>query len=384
MSIVLEEEHHTTLNRVIGSIEGDTHQPLVIFIGGIHGNEPSGVLALQHVFAEIEKEKTKLEGTMIGLVGNMAALKERKRFIEADLNRIWNENAVQNGNDASERDSESSELKELWKSIKSRLEAHQNDQICIFDLHTTSADSVPFITINDTLSNRKIASQIPVPTIFGIEEFLQGPLLSYINEIGYNALGFEAGQHDAEESYQNHVAFIWLSLAVKGLLPNSHPKVMEGKKKLLQASKEHREFFEIIYRHHIENTDEFHMKKGYTNFQEIRVGDLLADHGKRVIRSEWDARIFMPLYQNQGNDGFFIIRPIKKWILWVSRYLRIYELERLLFLLPGISRVEGKNHIIRVDLNIAKFKSRELFHLLGYRQKIYTKDSITFIRREKQ
>ena len=31
---------------------------------------------------------------------------------------------------------------------------------------------------------------------FGIEEYLNGPLLSYINELGYVAFGFEGGQHD--------------------------------------------------------------------------------------------------------------------------------------------------------------------------------------------
>ena len=92
----------------------------------------------------------------------------------------------------------------------------------------------------------------------------------------------------------------------------------------------------------------------------------------------------MPLYQKQGNDGYFIIRPISKFVLWISKHMRNYEMERLLVLMPGITMVDGKKHIIRVDLNVARFKARELFHLLGYRQKVYGENSITLMRREKQ
>jgi hypothetical protein len=51
-----------------------------------------------------------------------------------------------------------------------------------FDLHTTSSDTIPFITVNDSLLNREFTSMYPLPSILGIEEYLEGPLLSYINE----------------------------------------------------------------------------------------------------------------------------------------------------------------------------------------------------------
>ena len=71
-------------------------------------------------------------------------------------------------------------------------------------------------------------------------------------------------------------------------------------------------------------------------------------------------------------------------VLFVSKYMRLYQLERLLLLLPGVNRVDGKQHVIKVNLKIAKYKAVEFFHLLGYRQKIHKKNTVTFIRREKQ
>ena len=65
--------------------------------------------------------------------------------------------------------------------------------------------------------------------------------------------------------------------------------------------------FEIIYRHEIKKGDNFKMEPGFKNFQKIKKGQLLATSNGKEIKSEWDAYIFMPLYQSQGNDGFFVI-----------------------------------------------------------------------------
>jgi len=66
----------------------------LICIGGIHGNEPAGVQALEQVFKMIDAEPTKnpefkFFGTLVGLRGNVAALKKKQRYINKDLNRQW-------------------------------------------------------------------------------------------------------------------------------------------------------------------------------------------------------------------------------------------------------------------------------------------------------
>ena len=49
------------------------------------------------------------------------------------------------------------------------------------------------------------------------------------------------------------------------------------------------------------------MLPGFINFQPIEVGTPLATENGQVITSPYAGNIFMPLYQNQGADGFFII-----------------------------------------------------------------------------
>ena len=82
-------------------------------------------------------------------------------------------------------------------------------------MHTTSSDSAPFAIISDTLINRHLAMRLGVPVILGLEESLDGTILNYINELGYAAVGFEAGQHQAPSSVENHEAAIWLLFWLK-------------------------------------------------------------------------------------------------------------------------------------------------------------------------
>ncbi|MCB1153909.1 hypothetical protein KDL45_09695, partial [bacterium] len=65
---------------------------------------------------------------------------------------------------------------------------------------------------------------------------------------------------------------------------------------------------EIFYHHKIKLSDDFMMKPGYLNFQEVEAGEVLARDVNGEIRSPANARILMPLYQAQGEDGFLLVR----------------------------------------------------------------------------
>ena len=84
-SSALDKTISTT--RIIGSIEGKTKGPTVVFFGGIHGNETAGVFALKEVFDQLSPEDIK--GNAYAITGNLSALEVNQRFIDTDLNRLW-------------------------------------------------------------------------------------------------------------------------------------------------------------------------------------------------------------------------------------------------------------------------------------------------------
>jgi hypothetical protein len=359
--------------------------PTLIFICGIHGNEPMSVLAMEQVYQEIERKKIRIKGSLIAIRGNIKALTKEERYIENDLNRIWIKKYLKELSSGIELQNEKKEMKEILAILKVHLRSKKQEEVVVFDLHTTSSDSLPFITINDTISNRKIANKYPLATVFGIEEFLRGPLLSYINELGFNAIGFEGGQHEALGSFENHKAFIWLSLANEGLVDPMLEQVKAAHQRLKEISKDAHKFFEITYRYEVKNGDRFTMKAGFLNFQPIKKNIILASNNGKEIISKWNNRIFMPLYQSKGDDGFFIVRRIPYFFLLLSQILRKYNFEALLVLLPGVEIYDKKKHILLVNNKIARLLRNEIFHLFGFRQRIeHGKDQSLYIRREKQ
>ena len=75
--------------RVLGSYGGSAPGPLVICIGGMHGNEPAGVFAMQRVLRSLHETQPAFRGELLTLSGNRAALARRCRYIAQDLNRLW-------------------------------------------------------------------------------------------------------------------------------------------------------------------------------------------------------------------------------------------------------------------------------------------------------
>jgi Succinylglutamate desuccinylase / Aspartoacylase family len=372
-------------NRILGNIDGSKNKPTVIIIAGIHGNEKAGVKASKRVLHKIKEENIAFNGNLYVILGNINALNKNIRFEEIDLNRIWkkeNLNAIKINNSAVLR-TEEKEQTDIFLIIRDILK-NEKEPFYFLDLHTTSSSSIPFITISDSLNNRKFSSNFPVPVVLGIEEYLDGPLLTFINEYGHIALGFEGGEHNNPKSVENCEAFIWKALV--------HSKCI-SKKDILDYKKYKNElsdlcckyeFFEIKYRYAIKNGEKFNMNPGFENFEAIVKDQKLAQSDGVGITAMSNGRIFMPLYQELGEDGFFILQKISKFWLKTSILARKFKINHFLRLIPGVTKDPENNYTLIVDPKIAKFLAKDIFHLFGYRKQIFKDDKLHFIKRDRK
>lgn len=374
-------EDKIKINRLIAKVEGVKTGPTVVFFGGIHGNENSGVLAIKDAMEGINPVDVK--GTIFGIAGNLKALEKQQRFIDEDLNRLWTKDQIQAIKNKANLNTEEFELLELLEILETILETNK-PPFYFIDLHTTSSKTLPFITVNDALINRKFSKQFPVPIVLGIEEYLNGPLLSYINELGFVSLGFESGQHDDLRSITNSIAFVYLTLVFSGVV---------NKEGIMRFTKYYDELktqaanlfnvFEVIYLYKLKDRDTFKMHDGFQSFQSLKKGTMLAINNKEEIMAPYSGRIFMPLYQKKGAEGFFIIKPIHTFFLKLSSSLRRIKTDSVLALLPGVSWVNKKQGILQVNLKIAKFFAKSFFHLLGYRNRQITETHLRLNNRER-
>ena len=374
-------DNKIVVNKILPHIKGSKKGPTIVFFGGIHGNETSGVFSLKDALDSINP--VHVHGTIYGIVGNFRALQLQQRFVDEDLNRLWTKERITEIKNKTELNTEERALLELLDILNTILE-NNKPPFYFIDLHSTSSKTLPFITINDALINRKFASQFPVPVVLGIEEYLHGPLLSYINELGYVSLGFESGQHDDLRAITNNIAFIYLSLVYSGSLEKKGiVKFKNYYEQLKTQAANMVNVFEVIYLHRIHPKDTFKMLNGFKSFQPVVKGTPLATSNSAEIKAAYSGIMFMPLYQQRGDDGFFIIKIINPFLLRLSIVLRRVKFDGLLVALPGVSWLNKKEGILQVNLKVAKYFAKSLFHLLGYRNRHLTPTHLRLNNRER-
>ncbi len=357
------------VDRVLLRVRGREPGPTLVVLGGLHGNEPAGVLAAQRIAREIESRSGDLRGEVVALAGNRAALRQGRRYLVRDLNRAWTRNRIEQvrserGPLESGEDREQAELIRAFDAIL----AGARGPVFVIDLHTTSGPGLPFTTAADTLRNRAFALSIPVPLVLGLEERVEGTLMDWIDGLGHTVMVFESGQNEEPEAVDRAVGAIWLALVHAGLLDEARvPEATRWRGELMRERGAVPRALELRYRHAVTAHDGFEMLPGFLSFQRVEAGQLLAHDRQGEVRAQERGRVLMPLYQDQGDDGYFLVRGFGFFWLKLSEVMRRAGVDRLVHWLPGISRDESGERLL-VRKRVARWYALELLHLLGYRR----------------
>jgi len=356
--------------RVAGRVTGAEPGPTLICVASLHGNEPAGALALRRIFDELAARPVPVRGELLGLVANLGALAEDRRFLRYDLNRGWLPDRVDRllaQADTRPLVDEEIEQVALVGELRAAFERARGP-IHLIDLHTTSGESPPFGTLGDTLRNRAYARGFPLPMVLGLEEQLEGALLEWAGAQGAITLGFEGGRHDDPAAVDHLEAVVRIAAHLAGVVPAEPGRIEAARRLLLGASRSLPGFVEVRHRHGIPAGSRFVMRSGHVSFQSVRRHTVLAAQDGRDVPAPESGRILMPLYQAQGDDGFFIIRDVRPFWIALSGALRRLRACRIAARLPGVQpNPDGSDSVI-VDCRLACWYAVEIFHLLGFRR----------------
>lgn len=309
------------MQRLIGNYTGQKHGALIIVLAAIHGNEPAGVQALNQLFQMLEDESHRnthfiFRGRIVGLIGNIQAFERKMRFVKKDLNRqltLENLEKLQSALPYALA-YEDLELLELTQAIQNEITSYNPSRLIVVDLHTTSASGGIFSIVSDDAESLDLATQLNAPVVLGMIGKTGGTTLHYFKteNIGIPTLSicFEGGQHNEARSVQRMVAWLVnLLREVEAVAPsdveNRHNLILKNYSQHLPK------VVSLFYVHPIQPADGFQMREGYTNFQPIKAGQVLADDKNGEISAPEDCFLLMPLYQKQGTDGFFLVRQEK-------------------------------------------------------------------------
>jgi succinylglutamate desuccinylase len=237
-------------------------------------------------------------------------------------------------------------------------------------LHTGSAPSAPFVSFGDTLLNRRLALSLPATCILGLEEVVEGALVSYWTDRGHASLAIEAGQHQDPESVERLVAAIWLLLVAAGSLrARDVPDLAQHRERLAMASAGCPAVVEVRHRHVVTAGDQFAMEPGFRSFLPVQRGQLLARDARGPVLAPETGAILMPRYQSQGEDGFFLVREVRPVWLKISEWLRRAGVSRVVPHLPGVRRDPARPGHLLVDPTVAFTHVADVMHLCGFRRR---------------
>ncbi|MBF25254.1 MAG: CBS domain-containing protein [Flavobacteriales bacterium] len=194
--------------RVIGNYHSNNDKT-IIFIGALHGNENSGVLALEKFFQELKNSNINLTGTVIGLIGNINALKNNQRYIEEDMNRMWTNKKIKSSSNRNNIDRQ--EMLLLKDLIDKIITLKKKKNITIIDLHNTSSPNGVFTIVNNK-KEKNLAAFLNIPTINNLLNRVKGSLAEYYSAENVNSIVFEGGSIGDPASINNHEVGIWKML----------------------------------------------------------------------------------------------------------------------------------------------------------------------------
>jgi len=289
---------------------------LLLCVGGLHGNEPAGVAALEELVTLVEARRHALRGDFVAVAGNLQALAAGRRFLCYDLNRAWTESRIgvagdrigsANGTAAAPEDVELVRMLSVLGEVASR----RRGPVWFLDLHTTSGGGGAFTTSADEPRHKRFAMSIPAPLVLGLNQHLEGTLTAYLDSLGYTSAVFECGQHEEAESRVRAASAVWLAIRAAGLLADGDaPEARSGYRRLETAYRRLPRILEMRYRHPVEKEDRYTTRPGFRNFQPVRAGDAIGDDRNGEVTAPKGGRILMPLYQELGEDGFFVVRDV--------------------------------------------------------------------------
>ena len=365
-------------DRLIGRHGGGSDGPLLLCVAGLHGNEPAGIEALRRVHRRLAETRPPFRGRLVGLAGNLPALSRGTRFVDEDLNRVWTleritalEGAAGDGARPSSvlDTAEGEQQRQILRAVRSLLQTADREEVYCLDLHTTSSRSVPFLTLSDSLRSRSFAMNFPVPIVLGLEEEVEGTLLDFLDHLAIAGVGLEGGKHDDPASVDHLERAVWLALVSLGIVELADVPEHDGlRRRLRQAAVGIPSLFEVRYRHALRTGDAFRMEPGYENFQPVEAGELVARDRRGEIRVPEPGRIFLPLYQDKGSEGFLLVREVASVWLQISAVLRRLRLDVVLRWLPAVRPHPEREESVVIHPRAAGPVLVDLFHLLGYRR----------------
>jgi len=242
--------------------------PEVAVVGGIHGDEPCGVRAIER----LEADDPDVERPVKLVVANERALERGVRYVDADLNRSFGEDVPA---DAHER--------QLAEALADEIEG-----MTALSVHSTQSHADPFAVSDGRQEHvQRIVPRLSVAALVDVEEFGGGRLFAADADIIEVEAGLQGTETAAENAYTLAREFLTVTGALPGdTVPREIPTFHMGEPIPKPPAEEYEVFVE--------------------NFQQVEEGETFAAaDGESLVADEAFWPVLLSPYGYEKQFGYY-------------------------------------------------------------------------------
>jgi succinylglutamate desuccinylase len=250
--------------------------PRVVLFGGIHGDEVSGIHAVEKLLFDFLGGTRELKRGSLTLVrGNEHAIAAERRYVKHNLNRLFRQDY---GPEIDRTSYEFLRAQELKKMLE--------DCDYFLDLHSAPTAGEPFMVAEREMVD--FYARLGIPRIItGWGKFSAGSIggdgESYANAHGAKSATLEAGSHFERRSIEVAYRAVTMLLSLLGMIEEP-----------AEAAPEQAEIVEM-YAVVTKDFDDFQYAGAVENFQFIGKGEAFARQNGRPLTVREDSYLLIPM-----------------------------------------------------------------------------------------
>lgn len=273
-------------------IKGTHPGPCVVIMGGIHGNEPLGVMVINELKKFLKKDM--VNGEIFLILGNPKAYQKKQRFIDCDLNRIFH----------------------LKFSKKLNTEEHRALEIApilkkadyLLDIHSTQKPSIPFIYTTAKASHFKLANIFETKFIVTSSKKFKAlkstiSTDNFVDNHGGIGITYESGWNEDLTKFSTALEKSKKFLSTVGALSTNYT----DKKPTTQIHLEVQGILTPL-------SKDFKFTKDYSNFDLVKSGKTIAKDKNKSIKRPYNCYIVFPKKEIEPGKTACYLAKIKSHV----------------------------------------------------------------------
>jgi len=264
-----------TISNVI-RIEENGVGPRVVLFSGVHGDEVSGIHAIEKLFFDLfTGSRSLLKGSLTLVRANEQALAAERRYLKQNLNRLFKDDYAAGTDKSCYEFKRAQELKAILRNCDYFL-----------DFHSAPIAREPFIVVERFAVD--LFAKLGIPKIMtGWGKFSSGAIggdaENYANAHGAKSATLESGSHFDKRSNDVAYAAALSFLSVTGLIAGAEPQ-SSGPVEVVDV-------YSVITK----EFSDFRYAGDVANFKLIKEGEAFAHQNGRPLTVSEDTYLLIPM-----------------------------------------------------------------------------------------